>query len=446
MNQSPNNQPITAEQFVRSFRESAPYIEAHSGRTFVLAFSGEVAAEAALNELLRDVALIHALGVRWVIVHGARPQIDAALAAMNIDAPVVDGIRVTTQDAIAAVNAAAGSLRLQIEAKLSAALGARPHGVAGSSGSLKVVSGNLLTAKPRGVVNGTDYQHTGEVRKVAANAMHKLLSEGMVVLLSPVGYSPSGEGFNLAFQEVAKATAIGINADKLIYVTAENLPEVAGSLTAAAAIEQAEGKQAKNNGDVLPDIWQAIAAAVKAGVPRGHLVSLHTEGALLRELYTRDGGGILVTGGHYDQLRIANINDIGGLMDLIAPLEADGTLAPRSREQLELDIDHFSIIERDGRIIASAALFPFQSNGVGELACLAVHPDYRDGARGDQLLLNIEQRAKELGLDEIFILTTRAEHWFRERGFQAVGPDALPMERKALYNWQRNSKVFLKAL
>ncbi|MBV1869270.1 MAG: amino-acid N-acetyltransferase, partial [Gammaproteobacteria bacterium] len=182
------------------------------------------------------------------------------------------------------------------------------------------------------------------------------------------------------------------------------------------------------------------------GLQRSHLISHQEDGALIKELFTLDGSGTLVVKGSYERLRQANIDDVGGILDLIAPLEDEGILVRRSREHLETEISQFIVLERDEMIIGCAALYPFTEGSGGELACLATHPEYRDGARGDLLLKEVETLAGSMGLTSLFVLTTRTAHWFLEKGFIPAELDALPNGRKTLYNYQRKSKVFKKAL
>lgn len=179
---------------------------------------------------------------------------------------------------------------------------------------------------------------------------------------------------------------------------------------------------------------------------RSHIVSYAEDGALLTELFTRGGGGTLVSQEQFEVVREATIEDVGGLLELISPLEEQGILVRRSREVLEREIEQFSVVEREGMIIACAALYPIADSEAGELACLAVNPEYRHGGRGDELLERIESRARQMGLNTLFVLTTRTAHWFRERGFAPSGVERLPAARASLYNYQRNSKIFEKAL
>jgi amino-acid N-acetyltransferase len=432
-----------AGALVRALRASAPYIHCHHGRTFVIGFGGEAAQAPGFESLIYDIALLHSLGVRLVLVHGARPQIDAALEQAGIDTPMVAGVRVTGGDALACVKRAVGSLRMDIEALLSTGLASTPMGGA----RLRVAGGNLVTAKPVGVAHGVDHEHTGEVRRVDTGALHAHLDRGHIVLLSPIGYSPTGETFNLFSEEVATATAAALCADKLVLLhPGAELHERRGDVPAQLGLHEAEALLADGSDLEAADRarLEAAARACRQGVTRTHLVSFEKDGALLRELYSRDGVGTLIAADTYDLVRQASAEDAGGLLALIQPLEAAGVLVPRSREQLELEIEHYTVMTRDDLITACCALMPYPDEAVGELACVAVHPDYRKQGRAEQLLRAVEKRAQALGLERLFVLTTKAGHWFLERGFTQGALADLPLNRQRLYNYQRNSAVYIK--
>ena len=426
------------------FRRAAPYIHAHRGRVFVIAFGGEAVAARGFINLIHDIALLHALGVRIVLVHGARPQIDAQLAAKGMKPRYAQGLRVTDTATMEAVKAAVGSLRVEIEALLSTGIPNTP--MAGAR--VRVASGNYVIARPRGVHAGVDFEYTGHVRRVDAAALRRRLEDDEIVLLSPLGYSPTGEAFNLSNEDVAASAAIALRADKLIFLTASRLEDTRGGAITQLSPDDAQKRFVAASG-TDSRLALAIRMAVEAcrqGVARVHLVPRALDGGLLLELYTRDGAGTLITAQGYETLRAASIEDVGGILELITPLEESGTLVRRSREQLELEIDRFHIIERDGMVIACAALYPFGADGAGELACLAVHSEYRGAGRGDALLRHIEARAAQLKLNRLFVLTTQTAHWFRERGFVPDDVAKLPAQRQMLYNWQRNSKVFVKRI
>jgi len=433
------------KRFIEDFRQSAPYIHAHRGRTFVLAFGGEAIADARFSGLVHDIALLHSLGIRLVLVHGARPQIESRLTSRGVKLEYANGLRITDDAALACVKEAVGTVRVEIEALMSMGLANTPM----SGVRLRTSSGNFVTARPLGIRDGIDYCHTGEVRRIDGAAIRQDLDDHRIVLLSPIGYSPTGEVFNLSAEEVATATASELQADKLILMTES--PELRDgrrrqisqlSLIEATALMNSRRQLA---GDTLRHLGHALHAC-RHGVNRVHLVSRRREGALLLELFTRDGNGTLITAETYEGLRTATIDDVGGILGLIMPLEQEGILVKRSRELLEIEINHFHVIERDGTIIACASLYPAEDGKIAELACLAVHDDYRNHGRGEVLLKAIEDKAARSGIERLFVLTTRTAHWFRERGFLPGDISQLPARKQNLYNYQRKSRAYIKAL
>jgi amino-acid N-acetyltransferase len=437
--------------FVAALRGSAPYVHAHHGRVFVIAFGGEAAERPDFDQLVYDIALLHSLGVKLVLIHGARPQVDSELSARDISSDYVDNLRVTDGPTLDCVMAAVGRVRMEIEAKLSTSLASTSMGGA----RLKVASGNWITGKPVGVRQGVDMQYTGDVRRVDVAAIRANLEADRICLISPIGYSPTGEIFNLRAEDVATAVAAAIAADKLIFLVPSDpaqwpLAEKAGDAgqmavaEAEAMLRDAPGEElsAEDRGCLV-----SVTTAARGGVKRVHLIFMGRDGALLRDLYTRDGSGLMFyADADYESMRNASIDDVGGILSLIQPLEESGVLVPRPREQLEQEIGNFDVMVRDGMVVACAALFPFADEKAGELACVAVHPDYRGNGRAATLLARLEADARKQGLRKLFSLTTAAPHWFVERGFAQGKIEDLPVQRQRLYNYQRNSLVLVKSL
>ena len=459
--QTPSAQSLNRPQeFVSWFRSVAPYIHAFGGKTFVIAFGGEVVDDGQFISLSHDLNLLTSLEVRIVLVHGARTQIESRLKRANLKTNLAGGLRVTDDQAMEVVKEANGSIRVEIESLLSMGLVNSP--MAGSD--IRVASGNFVTAKPIGVLEGVDLQHTGEVRKVDSTAIQKRLDDGEMVLLSPLGYSPTGEAFNLSLEDVAVSTAIALHADKLIFLMdSSGVHNARGELLREMTAQKAKNllQHVKNNHsdngtakskeapNITEDEAYYLPAAIRAcdhGVARTHLICRHTDGAILQELFTHDGIGTMVTEMPLESMRQADVDDVGALLQLIEPLEAEGILVRRGRERLEMEIEQFYVMEHDGRVIGCAALYPFAQEKTAEFACLAIHPAYRGGGRGDRLFLYCEAQAKELGFKTIFCLTTRTEHWFLERGFIEKTVMDLPAEKQKIYNLQRRSKVFVKKL
>ena len=439
----PQKQNKDQDAFVANIRQAAPYIKAHRGSTVVIAFGGEAVADG-FDRLANDITLLTTLGIRLVLVHGARPQIEQRLKQRGAEIRYVNGLRVTDDEALASVKDAVGSLRVDIEAKLS--MGIVNSG--SSSGYIGLATGNFVIAKPLGVRDGVDYCHTGEVRRIDAAGIHQQLDAGRIVLLSSIGYSPTGEIFNLSAEEVATATAVALHADKLVLLVEGNglRDSRRRHIHQLSLLEAEQLLRSRRN---LAEEWRRhLVNAVdccRRGVKRAHLLERARDGGLLLELFTRDGVGTLISAELYEGLRTAGIDDVGGILKLIAPLEEQGVLVKRSRELLEMEIDHFLVVKRDGMIIACAALYPYDG-GIAELACVVVHPDYQSHGRGDSLLRAIEQRARSHGIKRLFVLTTHTSQWFRERGFERAELTSLPISRREMYNYQRNSRVFIKAI
>lgn len=439
--------PITTStaDFVAWFRSVAPYINSFRGKTFVIAFGGEVVADGKFVELTHDFNLLAALGIRLVLVHGARPQIELHLARKNLEDSYHQGIRLTDAQAMQCVKEAVGRVRVEIEALLSMGLANSPM----ANADIRVAGGNFITAQPIGVINGVDLQHTGCVRKVDVTALNNRLEFGEVVLLSPLGYSPTGEVFNLTLEEVATATAIALDADKLMFLMdTDGVQDKQGKLLRELTVSQALAELSSNT--KMPDdaslFLPCAIRACEAGVARTHLISRHTDGAVLQELFSDEGIGTMVVESSLNTLRDADIEDVGGILQLLIPLEEQGILVRRSRELLEQEIDRFVVLEHDHRIIGCAALYPFPDEAAAELACLAVDAQSRDHGYGEAILNHMTALAKTQKLKKLFVLTTRTAHWFLERGFKESEVSALPAQKKSLYNYQRKSKVFVRKL
>lgn len=431
--------------FVDWFRQVAPYIHAFRGRTFVIALGGDVVRDGKFFQLTYDINLLTSLGVRLVVVHGARPQIEARLAERGLETSYNQGMRVTDAAALECVIQAVGAVRVEIESLLSMGMPNSPM----ANADIRVSAGNFITAQPMGVCDGVDMMYTGEVRKVDTTAIRYRLDDGEMVLLSTIGYSPTGEVFNVPLEDIATSTAVALKADKLLFLLDQPgvVTESGELLTDLTALE-AEQWLASNT-FAHEDIKLYLPCAIRAvrqGVKRAHLVSHHTDGALMMELFTRDGIGTMVSHESLETLREATIDDVGGMLALIEPLEDQGVLVKRGRELIEREIHRYSVLEYDGRIIGCVAMHPFLENRMAEMACLVVDPAYREEDRGEKLLKHIEQQARSLGVRKLFALTTRTAHWFIEHGFVAATVDDLPIERKQLYNYQRRSKVFIKQI
>jgi amino-acid N-acetyltransferase len=437
--------------FVPWFRAVAPYIHAYRNKTFVVALAGEAIAAGKLNTFVQDLSILHAMGIKLVLVHGFRPQVTEQLAAKGHVSRFSGGIRITDPVALDAAQEAAGQLRFEIEAAFSQGLPNTPM----ANATVRVVSGNFLTARPVGIVDGVDFQQSGLVRRVDHGAIRRAIDIGALVLLSPFGFSPTGEAFNLTMEDVATATAIALQADKLVFMTEmpgirEHQDDPDSAIDTELALADARRLLAALPAPTTPTdtafYLQHCVRACEGGVERSHILPFATDGALLLEVFTHDGVGTMVVDEKLESLREASSDDVGGILQLIEPFERDGTLVRRERTEIERDIEVYSVVEHDGIIFGCAALYPYPETRSGEMAALTVSPLSQGQGDGERLLKRIEQRARAAGLDSIFVLTTRTMHWFIKRGFTPADPEWLPEARKRKYNWDRRSQVLVKKL
>jgi amino-acid N-acetyltransferase len=437
--------------FVPWFRSVAPYIHAYRGKTFVVAMAGELIAAGKLNPFVQDLAILHAMGIKLVLVHGFRPQVNEQLKAKGHPARYSHGMRITDEVALDSAQEAAGQLRFEIEAAFSQGLPNTPM----ANATVRVVSGNFLTARPVGIVDGVDFIHSGFVRRVDALAIRRAIDTGALVLLSPFGFSPTGEAFNLTMEDVATSTAIALQADKLLFLTEvsgirENHDDEDSPIDTELALVDAERLLARLPSATQPTdtafYLQHCVKACRGGVERSHILPFAADGALLLEVFTHDGIGTMVVDEKLESLREATSDDVGGILQLIEPFERDGTLVRRERTEIERDVGNYTVIEHDGVIFGCAALYPYPEAATGEMAALTVSPQVQSQGDGERILKRVEQRARAMGLSSIFVLTTRTMHWFLKRGFQQVDADWLPEARKRKYNWDRRSQVLVKKL
>jgi len=432
-------------ELVQGFRHSVPYINAHRGKTFIIMLGGEAIKYGNFSGIINDIGLLHSLGIRLVVVYGACPQINTILKERNIKIIYHKYIRITDLASLEQVKQAAGRLQLDITARLSMSLTNTPL----QGANINVVSGNFIIAQPLGVDDGIDYCHSGRIRRIDKNAIDYQLRNGAIVLIGPVAVSVTGESFNLTSEEIATQLSIELKAEKMIgFCRNQGVINHKGEIISELLPNDIKNtiKTLEQTGDYMSSTVRFLRGAIKScksGVNRSHLISYHKSGALLQELFSRDGIGTQMVMESAEKIRQASINDIGGILELIRPLEKKGILVRRSREQLEIEVDKFTIIEYDNLTIACAALYPFLKEKIGEMACLAVHPDYRNSSRGDLLLKNIKIHAQEMHLEKIFVLTTQSIHWFQERGFILVDVEMLPESKKKMYNYQRGSKILM---
>mmetsp|Transcript_22473 Transcript_22473/g.36347 ORF Transcript_22473/g.36347 Transcript_22473/m.36347 type:complete len:659 (+) Transcript_22473:108-2084(+) len=443
-------------RFADMFRGAAPYIRRHRTSTMVLHIPGALMGTHVLDAIASDAALLALLGIRLAVVVGARPQIDRRLRERGLTPRYHGAFRVTDAQALEVVKEAAGAARIEVESRLARSM---EGGGGGADARVQVVGGNFYTAQPFGVVGGVDFGFSGKVRRVETQAIEARLAMGDVVVLTSVGYSASGETFNVNSEKLAAAVAGSLKASKAIFLTeGQQLVDrrTGGLLQSlrlkdATAFVEARARPAGYSeigaGEEDEDYSLVAAArgaceALRGGATRAHLVAPHP-GALVQELYTRDGAGTLIAKDLYDDIRPATPGDIPAIVGIIRPLEEAGFLVPRSEQQIEESLHHYYVFAREDGPVAVATLAPYDGTHA-EIGCFAVAPRYRQAGRGDAMLNYLERLASNLGIATLFCLSTQTMQWFEERGFRPASPEALPPSRYATYNWQRAARVYVK--
>jgi amino-acid N-acetyltransferase len=428
----------TSQEYVQWFRGAAPYIKAHRKKAFVILISDEFIQSDHFIGLIHDIALLNHLGIKLVILHGSRGKIDQHLAKNNITSKFNQNVRISDVESLPYIIQAINEVKTKIESHLSMGLPNTPM----SGSEISLVSGNFVTGMPLGIIDGVDMQHSGKVREIKHQVIESLLDQNHVILLSNLGYSRTGEVFNLPAEELASEVAKSINADKLIFIHHHQWQKTLADTLSTNECDTLI--QATDTPYDLKHLLNNAVQAVKSNVKRVHIIDQLVDGGLLLELFTRNGCGTMVTNLFYEGIRAANIEDVGGILGLISPLESAGILVERSREQLELELGFFHVIEKDGMIIGCVACIPSPDHHVAEIACLAVHDEYRRSGFGEQLLQVAELQASQYGITQIYTLTTRTSHWFIEHGYEENTSFKLPPHKLTQYNQQRRSKVLLK--
>ena len=408
------------------FRNTAPYINTHRGTTVVVGLRAGAIAQDNFINVVHDLALMQSLGMRLVIVH---EHADLEHAPIS-------------QDAITHILSEISSERSQIERMFSMGLPNSPL----HNAKLRVISGNFVTARPVGVLDGVDHGALGVVRHIDVAGITHALDGAAICLLSTTGHSPAGDIFAVNALELMRVVARSLAAEKLIVMSEhEGVTRDDGSMMRQLTVADARSYSSQVAGDIGANIRLACDTC-DDGVQRVHLVSYRCDGGLIKELYTHDGAGTLISSDEYEQMVTAQSHDLAGILELIRPLQQEGILVERSNEQVAADLEHFTVITKDSRVIACAALYPNAADAIGEIACVATHPDYRDSGHGERLIEKLAEYARNLHLKQVYVRTTQTGHWFRELGFQPIEQTALPPTEQAKSSRHRNSNTLIRAI
>ncbi len=436
---------MSTPHFVKDFREAAPYIDYLRGKTLVIGLASSMLEGSVLYSLAADINLLASLGVRIVLVHGSRRQINLLTEAAAAPLRYHHDRRITDEATLIRAKQASGMIRYDIEAAFSLGVAHSPQ----RGKRLRLACGNFVSARPYGVVDGIDMGYTGRVRKIDTEAVSQRLNDGAVVLISPLGASLSGKIFNLSMADIAEAVAVALKAEKLIFVVEpEGILDEQGALI--PNLSSTEAQALLDNNRIQANqrrLVQSALSALEKQVQRVHVLSGLEDGSLMSELFTREGTGTSLAQAPFMTIRQASSSDIADIIPLIRPLEEAGVLLKRSREYLENHIREFAVLEHDRQIYGCVALKVFEEEQAAELACLVVSPHAQDGGYGELLLEHVIKEARARRLHTLFALSTHTGDWFLERGFQSATPDELPAARRTEYEQsKRHSKIFILPL
>jgi len=415
-------------QYIPQFRE----------KTFVLAIDGAIVTDENFATLLLDVAVLRSLNIRVVLVHGASAQIKNLADEQKISASNLDGTGITDATTLQLSLNAANRLTHEILEGLSA-------------NDLRAVCPNVIIAHPLGIIGGVDHQFTGKVEKVDVEMLQTLLTQGMIPVIPPLGFDGDGKTYRVNSDGVAVAVADALKATKLIFITAADGILVQGRLIRQMLVADLESVIAMQKNDIAPELLSKALHAVtacKAGIPRVHVINGKVDEGLLAEVFSNEGIGTLIYANEYQQIRRALKKDVRAIQLLTKAAVESAELMKRTRPMIEKNLADYFIFEIDKNPVACVALHVYPEQKKGELACLYVNPLHENRGIGRKLIQFIENKAKEMNLDELLTLSTQAFTYFQSKGGFAEGtPDDLPPARREKYDQSgRNSKVLVKKL
>lgn len=404
----------------------------------MLAVDGAIVTDDNFPNLLLDIAVLRSLNIRIILVHGAARQIADLALERGVQASDFDGAGVTDAETLQLSLAAANGLTHEILEGLAA-------------NDLRAVSTNAIIAHPLGILSGVDHLFTGKVERVDVEMLQALLTQGLIPVMPPLGFDGEGKTYRVNSDAIALALAEQLKAAKLIFLTSATGLLRDGQLLRQIAVSELQQLLTFNPGSLPPSqISKArhAVAACEAGVPRVHLLSGEVDEGLLAEVFSNEGIGTLVYANEYTQIRRALKKDVRTLITLTKNSMAAAELVKRTRASLEKQIGDYFLYEIDKNPVGCVALHVYPEQNVGELAFLFVNPSHENQGIGRKLITFAETKARELGLDKLFTLSTQAFTYFEQKGGFGVGlVDDLPPQRRERYEASgRNSKVLTKKL
>jgi amino-acid N-acetyltransferase len=430
---------------VETIREVFSYLKRFRGKTFVVRFDCTIVSDPLFFVLVKDLALLHEAGIRIAIVPSAKERIDEVLGVYEVPYRVINGVRVTSEEAIPFIKMAAFDVSNRVMTTLSA-------------NGITAVIGNWVRARGIGVIDGVDFQSAGIVESVRVETVRKVLDDGVVPIFPCIGWSSTGKPYNISSNEVAVVVASSLGAEKLFFLTSHE-GYSAGAFTVPPDVPVAPGGRLANFS--LAGVDEFLAAnpgresdlellsrarrACAAGVERVHILDARSEGVLLQEIFSNLGSGTMVYSNRYGGIRPMTPDDISDVLRIMQPFVERGVLLPRGEAQLAETWQDFIVFEVDGSVHACAALHEYPG-GSAEIAGVAVDENFLHLGVGPKMVDYLCERAARAGVASVFVLTTQTADWFEKLGFTEADPSVLPDRKRQSYDLQRKSRVFRKPI
>jgi amino-acid N-acetyltransferase len=414
------------------------YIPLYRERTFVISVDGAIITSENFANILMDIAVLRSLNIRVVLVHGASAQIKSLSAEQNFTPSNLDGSGITDEATLKIALTAANRLTHEMLEGLSA-------------NDLRAACTNAVIAHPMGILHGVDHLLTGKVERVDVELCQKLLDNGIIPVLPPLGFDGDGKTYRVNSDSVALAVAEALKAVKLMFITTQDGIMVGDHVIRQMPVSDLESVLAMQKNEVQAEtLSKAIhaVAACKAGVPRVHVINGSLEEGLLAEVFTNEGVGTLIYANEFQQIRRALKKDIRSILNLTKTSVASEELMKRTRSSIEKQLNDYFIFQIDGNPVACVALHGYPEQKKAELACLYVSPAHENQGIGRKLIQFVENKARELAYEELISLSTQAFTYFQSKGgFVEGSPEDLPPGRREKYEQSgRNSKVLIKKL
>ncbi len=434
---------------VEQIREVFKYSLRFPGKRFVFQISSAIVEHPLFPALVKDLGLLHHSGINIILVPGAQVGIDHLLGRFNIEAKYHNGLRISSEESLPLIKMAAFDTANRLMGELS-------------SHKLSSVIGNWVSARAIGVRDGVDYQMTGAVSSVNISQIQRILNDRLIPILPCIGWNSGGVGkaYTISSLELARHLAAGLAAEKLFFITGENLLQADSCNTKADGVIVANRRITRftiegaahflaNNKSTLTATQREIIEqgrdAAAAGVPRVHILDGRSDGAVLQEVFSTNGIGTMIHADAFDAIRSMGREDINDVLGLMSAGVEDGSLVPRTREELQQLVQDYVVFETDGSIRGCGAVHEF-SDGSAEIAGMAVDPGYAHLGVGGRILHFLIDRARTRGVEKLFALTTRASDWFLSMGFVRGEIKELPQEKQQNYNNNRNSRIYMYRL